>query len=165
LRPANFSSNRNAALHACSLGASWPCTSIIKLYAVCFWIRDSQRYSKASYISAWNKLWLYCGSLTCAAATLSLLQGNNLSNSLPHRVKCRTEAVKHLSRSLETWNMLKIILSKLKLYKLTVSVIPHQTSVSTSTWLCVAYHPTWKAHHTKRDKHHFYFWNPTKYKT
>jgi len=29
----------------------------------------------------------------------------------------------------------------------------------------VAYHLTWKAHHTKRDKHHFYFWNLTKYKT
>jgi len=29
-------------------------------------------------------------------------------------VKCRTEAVNHLSRSLETWKMLKIILSKLK---------------------------------------------------
>jgi len=61
--------------------------------------------------------------------------------------------------------MLKIILSKLKIYKLTESVTPHQTSVSTSTWLCVAYHLPWKAHHTKRDKHHFYFWNLTKYKT
>ena len=45
---------------------------------------------------------------------LSVLQENNLSNSIPHRVKCRAEAVKHLSRSLETWKMLKIILSKLK---------------------------------------------------
>jgi len=36
-------------------------TSIIKLYAVCFWIRDNQRYSKAIYISAQNKQWLYCG--------------------------------------------------------------------------------------------------------
>jgi len=35
-------------------------TSIIKLYAVCFWIRGNQRYSKASYISARNKSWLYC---------------------------------------------------------------------------------------------------------
>ena len=34
LRPANFSSNHNAALHACSLGP--PCTSIIKLYPVSF---------------------------------------------------------------------------------------------------------------------------------
>jgi len=34
LQPQNFSSNRNAALHACSLGP--PCTTIIKLYAVCF---------------------------------------------------------------------------------------------------------------------------------
>jgi len=54
--------------------------------------------------------------------------------------------------------MLKIILSKLKIYKLTEPVIPHQTFVSTSTWLCVAYHLTWKALHTKREKHHFYFW-------
>jgi len=61
--------------------------------------------------------------------------------------------------------MLKIILSKLKNYKLMQSVITHQTSVSTSTWLCVAYHLTWKALHTKRDKHHFYFWNLAKYKT
>jgi len=53
-------------------------------------------------------------SLTCAAV-LSLLQENNFSNSMPHRVKCPTEEVKHLSRSLETWKMLKIILSKLKL--------------------------------------------------
>jgi len=36
-------------------------TSIIKLYAVYFWIRDNQRYSKASYISARNKSWLHCG--------------------------------------------------------------------------------------------------------
>jgi len=41
-------------------------------------------------------------SLTCAAVILSLLQENKLSNSQPRRVKCRTEAVKHLSRSLET---------------------------------------------------------------
>jgi len=54
-------------------------------------------------------------SLTCAAAILSLLQEYNLSNSMPHRGYCRTEAVNHLSRSLETSKMLKIILSKLKL--------------------------------------------------
>jgi len=53
-------------------------------------------------------------SLTCAAIMLSLLQENNLSNSIPHRIKYWTEAVKHLSRSLETWKMLKIILSKLE---------------------------------------------------
>ena len=35
-------------------------TSIIKLYTVCFWIRDNQLYSKSSYISARNKSWLYC---------------------------------------------------------------------------------------------------------
>jgi len=54
-------------------------------------------------------------SLTCAAVILSLLQENNLSNSIPHRGKCRTEAVKRLSRSLKTWKLLKIIFSKLKL--------------------------------------------------
>jgi len=37
-----------------------------------------------------------------AAAILSLLQENSLSNSIPHRGKCQTEAVKHLSRSLKT---------------------------------------------------------------
>ena len=52
-------------------------------------------------------------SLTCAAVILSLLQENYLSNSIPHRGKCRTKAVNHLSRSLETWKMLTIILSKL----------------------------------------------------
>ena len=41
-------------------------------------------------------------SLTCAAVILSLLQENDLSNSIPHRVKRRTEAVKRLPRSLET---------------------------------------------------------------
>jgi len=54
-------------------------------------------------------------SLTCATVILSLLQENNVSNSIPHKVKCWKEAVKHLLRSLETWKMLKIILSKLKL--------------------------------------------------
>jgi len=55
-------------------------------------------------------LWL----LTCAAVILSLFQENNLSKSIPHRVKFQTEAVRHLSRSLETWKMLKIIWSKLQ---------------------------------------------------
>jgi len=41
-------------------------------------------------------------SLTCAAVMLPLLQESNLSNRIPHRVKSRTEAVEHLSRSLET---------------------------------------------------------------
>jgi len=36
-------------------------TSNIKLYAVCFWIRDKQRHSKTSYIYARNKSWLYSG--------------------------------------------------------------------------------------------------------
>ena len=41
-------------------------------------------------------------SLTCAAVILSLLQENNLANGIPHRVKSRTEAVKHLLLSLKT---------------------------------------------------------------
>ena len=53
-------------------------------------------------------------SRTCAAVTLSLLQENNLSIGIPRRVKCRTEALRHLSRSVETCKMLEIILSKLK---------------------------------------------------
>jgi len=35
-------------------------------------------------------------SHTCAAVILSLLQENNLSNSIPHRVKCRTAEVNGL---------------------------------------------------------------------
>jgi len=35
-------------------------------------------------------------SLTCAAVILSLLQENNLSSSIPHRVKCRTAVVNDL---------------------------------------------------------------------
>jgi len=53
-------------------------------------------------------------SLTCAAVIPSMLQENNLSISIPQRVKCRTEAVKKLSRSVETLKMLKSILSNLK---------------------------------------------------
>ena len=56
-------------------------------------------------------------SLTRAAAKLSLFQDNDLSNSTPCRVECRTEAVNHLSRSLETRKVLKNILSKLKFIK------------------------------------------------
>jgi len=41
-------------------------------------------------------------SLTRVAVILSLLQENNLANSMPHRVKSRIEAVKHPSWSLET---------------------------------------------------------------
>jgi len=41
-------------------------------------------------------------SLTCADVVLSLLQENNLSNNIPHRIKSQTEAVKHLLQSLET---------------------------------------------------------------
>ena len=44
-------------------------------------------------------------------------QDNGLSCSIPHRVKCRTEAPHNRSRSLETCKMLNIILSKLKFIK------------------------------------------------
>jgi len=36
-------------------------TGIMKLYPVCFGIRDNQRCSTARYISARNKSLLYCG--------------------------------------------------------------------------------------------------------
>ena len=88
-------------------------------------------------------------SLTCAAVKLSLFHENNLSNTISHRVKSRTEAVNHLSRSLETWKMLKIILSKLKFQNTRISdTTPN--SVLTSTWLCVtsnmksSTHKTWQ---------------------
>jgi len=53
-------------------------------------------------------------SLTCAVVVLSLLQENNLFNSIPHRVKWRIKAVNHLSRPLNIWKVIKIILTKLK---------------------------------------------------
>ena len=67
---------------------------------------------------------------------------------IPHRVKCRTEAVNNLSRPLETWKMLKLILSKRKLIKISESVLPHQT-VSSSPWLRYA-------SNMKRDKCHLF---------
>jgi len=36
-------------------------TSIITFYAVCFWIRDKQCYSKTKYIYTRTKSMLYCG--------------------------------------------------------------------------------------------------------
>ena len=65
-------------------------------------------------------------SLTCAAVILSLLQENNLSKSIPHKVKCRTAAVKIFTVSTNLKND-KNYLIEAKLYKLTESVIPHQT--------------------------------------
>jgi len=56
-------------------------------------------------------------SLTRAAVKLSLFHDSHLTYSISHGVKCRTEADKNLSRSLETCKMLKIILSKLKFIK------------------------------------------------
>jgi len=69
---------------------------------------------KNGYISTRNKSMLCC-SLTCAAEKFSLFQENTLSNSTPHWVECRTEAVNHLSWSLETWTMVNIIIFKPKI--------------------------------------------------
>jgi len=66
-------------------------------------------------------------SLAGAAVKFLLCQDNDLSYSIPHKVKCHTEEVNHLSRSLETCKMLKIILPKLNFMKISESVIPHQT--------------------------------------
>ena len=66
-------------------------------------------------------------SLTCAAVILSLLQENDLSNSIPHRVKCGTAAVNDLHglQKLEKW--WKVFFIDAKLDKVTESVWPHQT--------------------------------------
>ena len=55
---------------------------------------------------------------TRAAFKLPLFPDNDLSYRIPHRVKCRTEVVNNLSRSLETCKVLKNILSKLKFIKI-----------------------------------------------
>jgi len=59
-------------------------------------VTANQLYFHANQIHA--VLW----SLTRAAVKLSLFQENNVSNSTIHRVNCRTEAVNHLSGSVET---------------------------------------------------------------
>jgi len=56
-------------------------------------------------------------------------------------VKCRTEAVNNLLRPLETCKMLKIILSKRKLIKISESVVPHETLFQRQ--LGFAKHLTW----------------------
>jgi len=57
-------------------------------------------------------------SPTGAAVKLSLFQNNDLSYIVyAHRVKCQTEKVNSLSRSLETCKIQKIILLKLKFIK------------------------------------------------
>jgi len=92
-------------------------TSIVKGYTVCFWIRDSQRYSKTSYISMPTK-YPCCAVVShmCNCKTITVLrkQPNNLSSSTSPWVECQREAVNHLSRSLKTWKMLNIIWLKLK---------------------------------------------------
>jgi len=115
-------------------------------------LRDNQRYSKASYISARNKSWLNCGLShvqlinSYCLKTMTFLTVYNqrlLEKSLiPHRVRCWTEAVNKLSRPLEIWKMIKIILSKRKLTKISESVIPHQTLFQHQFGF--AMHLTWK---------------------
>ena len=65
--------------------------------------------------------------LTCAAVILSLLQENLLSSSIPRRIKSRTEAVKHLFAVSKNLKNAKNYFIEVKIYKLTESVIPHQT--------------------------------------
>jgi len=60
-------------------------------------------------------------SLTRAAVKLSLFEDSDLSYSIPHRLKCRTEAVNNPSRSLEICKMLNIILSKIKFINIRIS--------------------------------------------
>jgi len=114
---------------------------------------DNQRHSKVSYISARNKSRLYYGlshgqllnsycfkKMTCLI--VGLYNQWLLKKSLiPHRVKCRTEAVNNLSRPQETCKMLKIILSKRKLIKISESVVSHETLFQRP--LGFAMHLTW----------------------
>jgi len=65
-------------------------------------------------------------SLTCAAAILSLLQENNLSNSSPHRLNVGQQQLTIFTVSRNLKND-KNYFIKVKLYKLTQSVISHQT--------------------------------------
>jgi len=62
-------------------------------------------------------------SLTRAAVKLTLIQDNDLSHNIPCGVKYRTEVVNNLSRCLESCKMLKIMLVKLKVIKISESVI------------------------------------------
>jgi len=71
LRPANVSSNRNAALHPCSLGP--PCTSIIKLYVL----------SVSEYVTA-----------NVAAKPVTFLHKTNRGSTvLSHMCSCKTLTV------------------------------------------------------------------------
>jgi len=76
-------------------------------------IRFVTKTSDITNFSQNIKLW----PLTRAAVKLSLFQDYNLSYSIPHRAKCRTEAVTNLSRSLETCKVPKNILSFIKKYQ------------------------------------------------
>ena len=98
-------------------------------------------------------------SLTCAAVILSLLQENSLSNSMPHRVKCRTKAANHVSRSLETWKMIKIIYQSQTLWTNRISdIIPN--SVSTWIWAMCNLPSNMKSSSHKTLKTSLLFWKP-----
>jgi len=83
-----------------------------------------------------NQIHATLWSFTCAAVKLSLFQENNLSNSILRRVKCRTEAVNHLSRSLETWKNAKYHFIEAKIDKLTESsdITSNMKSTLRKTW-------------------------------
>ena len=66
-------------------------------------------------------------SLTCAAAILSLLQENNLSNRIPHRMNCWTETVKHISEVSRNLKNSKNYFIEVKMDKLRESLMPHST--------------------------------------
>ena len=77
------------------------CISIIKIIRCLFLNVWQPTLQQIQLCFCTEQIMTVLWSLTCAAVILSLLQENNLSNSLPHRVKCRT--VKHFSKSLEQW--------------------------------------------------------------
>jgi len=76
-------------------------------------------------------------SLTCAAVKVSLFQDNDVSYSIPHRVKCRTEAVNNPSQSLETCQNARNHFIEAKIYKNIKISDTTPNSSSTSAWLCV----------------------------
>ena len=75
-------------------------------------------------------------SVTCAAVKLSLLQENNLSNSIPHRVKCRAKAVEKYAKNY--LKNAKNYFIEAKTYKLipVESVIPHQLCFNMNLAMC-----------------------------
>jgi len=72
-------------------------------------------------------------SLTRAAVKLMELQDYDLSYTIPHMAKCRTEAVNNLSRRLEPCKMRNINLSKPKFLKMSESVIFATLTIKSSS--------------------------------